>query len=386
MLLIALSSLLVVAALAGCLGGDDEPAPAAAVETNETQDLANITDDGTREADMELGHMPHLHDYWQGRERVTLMDDEIEIDQFNALGFTFFNTFQGSPGIGGAFFGLPEGSLVYEGTGSMEITPTWTDPTITGVQLRYRTPGTEEFSEPQALTAGTPLVLEITPAMTDMPHDKESRWLFIVTAPQGGALVGKLQLRIDIVKMRDITLFPGHPQLFGGANTLTLYEGAAKSSSRNFASQMAGFVTGNMPEEGVRSGKVVPMETMSMTANVTITSATSNVGEVASVDFLYRPAGAFGWRMAQVLAEDAATGVYQFGWPVEMGETDSPYAETSQWMFDLLINTDATGTGSMMGRGLTDAQVDYELVVVAYDSLLEGIEPTSDEDDDDDGR
>lgn len=35
-------------------------------------------------------------------------------------------------------------------------------------------------------------------------------------------------------------------------------------------------------------------------------------------------------------------------------------------------------------RGLSDAQVDYTLQVVAYDSLIEGIEPMPAEDDDDD--
>lgn len=355
----------------------------APVATNESQELANITDDGTKEADTDLGHMPHLHDYWQGKERVTIMDDDVNVDQFTALGFTFFNLRNGAPGVGGTTFRFPEGNLVYEGTGQMEITATWTDPTVTGAVLRYRSPADSAFSEPVALTQGQAAVLEISPEMTDMPHDKESRWMFILSAPSGGALVGKVHVRADILRMRDITLFPGHPELFGGEHTLTLFDGAAKSSSQNFASTMVGFVTDNQQESGVRSGKVVPMETLCMTANVTITSATSNIGKVAKVDFLYHAAGGFGWDRAQVLSADPDAGVYQFGWPVEMTQADSPYAEESQWTFDLWIQTDATGTGSMVGRGLTDAQVDYNLQAVAYDALLEGIEPAQP---DEDGR
>lgn len=203
--------------------------------------------------------------------------------------------------------------------------------------------------------------------------------MFILTAPSAGAMVGAVHLRIDILRMRDITLFPGHPDLFGGKDTLTLYDGAATSSSQNVASMFAGFVTQNGQESGVRSGEVVPMETLSMTANVTITSATANIGEVARVDFLYHAADEFGYDIAQVLSADPAAGVYQFAWPVEMRQTDSPYADVSQWRFDLLIQTDPTGTGSFVGRGLTDAQVEYQLTVVAYDTLLEGIEPQADE-------
>lgn len=379
---LGLATLLLAAAFTGCLGDNEEPAPVEPVAVNETQELANITDDGTKEADVDLGHMPHLHDYWQGKERATIMDADVEVDQFTALAFTFFNARSGAAGVGGTFFRFPEGGLVYEGTGQMEITPTWTDPTVTGAMLRYRSPADSDFSEPVALTQGQPLVLDITPEMTDMPHDKESRWMFLLTAPSGGALVGKVHIRADILRMRDITLFPGHPELFGGASTLTLFDGAAKSSSSNFATMMVGFITDNQQESGVRSSKVVPMEALSMTANVTITAATSNIGEVAKVDFLYHPAGGFGWERAQVLSSDPAAGTYQFAWPVEMSQADSPYAKESQWTFDLWIQTDATGTGSMVGRGLTDAQVDYTLQVVAYDALLEGIEPAEPDEDD----
>ena len=376
--------LLLSAAFAGCVGNDQPaPADAAAMATNESA-LGNVTvDDGTTEMDMDVGHMPHLHDYWLGKERVTVMDEDVEVDQFRALQMTFINTFfLGTPGVGGAFFGLPEGGLVYEGTGKMEIVASWTDPTVTGAGLRYRTPASESFSEVLPLTQGQPLTIDITPEMTDMPHDKESRWLFVlVPASTGQAIVGNVHFKIDIVRMRDITLFPGHPELFGGAHTLTLFEGAAKSSQQNWATMIAGAATQNQAESGVRSAKVVPMETMSMTANVTVTSATTNIGEVSNVSFLYKAAGSFGYTRAQMLSGDPATGVYQFGWPVEMSQTDSPYAKLSQWAFDMRVQTDPAGMG-WETQGLADAQIDYELTVVAYDSLLDGIEPAEEDDDD----
>lgn len=377
-----LATLVVLAALSGCVG-NDAPAPTddqAAMAHDAA--AANVTvDDGTTEMAADLGHQPHIHDYWLGKERVTIMDDDVTVDQFDALRMTFLNTlFLGTPGVGGAFFRLPEGSLVYEGTGKMEIIPTWTDATITGASLRYRTPASGSFSEPQPLTPGRPLVIDIAPEMTDMPHDKESRWMFIVSpASAGQTIVGTIHFQIDILRMSDITLFPGHPELFAGAHTLTLYEGAAKSSQQNFATMIAGAITDNQQESGVRSAKVVPMETRSMTANVTITSATTSIGQVSNVTFLYKRAGSFGYERAQMLAGDLDNGEFQFAWPVEMSDTDSPYAKTSQWAFDLRVQTDPAGMG-WETQGLADAQIDYDLTVVAYDTLLDGIEPADDDD------
>ncbi|HET6405565.1 MAG TPA: hypothetical protein VFH78_13050 [Candidatus Thermoplasmatota archaeon] len=380
LLSVPVASMLLALAFAGCLGEEEAPAATDALASNES-DLQEVTvDDGTAEMAAELGHAPHLHDYWHGKERVTIMDEDVQVDPFGALMWTFINTFRGTPGVGGAVFRLPEGSLVFEGTGKMEIVATWTDPTVTGAGLQYRSPATESFSDVMPLTSGTPLVLDIAPEMTDMPHDKESRWLFLLVPPSTGqAVVGTVHFRIDIVRMGDIALFPGHPELFGNEHTLTLYDGAAQSSTQSFPMRFVGAVTQNEAESGVRSAKVVPMETRSMTANVTITSTTSNIGTVSNVTFLYKPAGSFGYERAQTLSADPENGVFQFGWPVEMRETDSPYAKTSQWAFDLRIQTDPAGMG-WETSGLADAKVDYQLTVVAYDSLLDGIEPAEDDD------
>lgn len=373
LLSLSVGFVLLAGAFAGCLGSEE---PAAAIDpesANATASTNMTVDDGTTEMSADLGHKPHQHDYWMGNERITIMDHDVEVDHFNAIGFTFFDVFMGTPGVGGAFFNIPEGALVFEGTGKMEITATWTDPTVTGAGLRYRTPGSESFSEVIPLTQGAPFALDITPEMTDVPHDKESRWSFLlVPGSAGQSVVGKVHFRMDIIQMRNIETFPAHPELFGGAHTLTLFDGAATSTSQNFATMIAGFATQNQQESGVRSSKVVPMETLTMTANVTITSSASNVGQVSSVDFLYKPAGRFGMERAQILSSDPEAGVYQFAWPVASRETDSPYAKESQWKFDLWLHSQAAD--GIEARGLADAQVDYTMQVVAYDSALEGVD------------
>jgi hypothetical protein len=239
--------------------------------------------------------------------------------------------------------------------------------------LRYASAASTTYSEPVPLTSDTALPITVTPEMSDMPHEKTSRWSFLVLpASAGQAIVGTFHVTVDIVKMRDIENFPGHPQLFNGANTLTLFDGVGTSSQGSFITQAAGFLTRAEQEpDGVPSDKVVPMETLSMTANLTITSATSNIGEVTDIWFLYKSADArFGrFERANVVTSDPATGVYQFAWPVTMEQTDSPYAKTSQWRFDVRVGTQTTGVGGPCDR-CADAEVEYSVVIVAYDALL----------------
>lgn len=370
-------ALVLAAGFSGCLNdAPEEDAPERLPQaTNET---ANVTvDDGTKEMSADLGHQPHMHDYWTGRERVTLMDEDVQSDPFMTTFFTFFNVIGSkSPAVGGAFLEMPDGAIVYEGTGQLEFTASWTDPAVTGMQLRYRSAASPDFSEPQALTGGQPFVVEVTPEMSDMPHEKTSRWMFLLTPATGQAIAGTFHVKIDIVKMRDIEQFPGHPELFNGASTLTLYDGPAQSSQSSFPARIVQVATtGFSPEDdGVPSAAVVPMETMSMTANVTISSATASVGKVTGATFLYKPANTNRYMRANVIASNPETGIYQFAWPVEMSETDSPYAKSSQWSFDLHVSTDPTGTGNNQCGGCSDAQVDYTLTVVAYDALVEGAE------------
>ena len=381
--------LLVSGAFAGCLGEDapdagDDVAAQEEGASLPTGDEANVTvDDGTTEMPEDLGHQPHLHDYWMGRERVTLMDEDVTVDAFTAFFWTFFDVFRGTPGVGGTYVELPEGQIVYEGTGKLELTVSWTDATITGMGVSYRSAASPDFSQVQPLTQAQPFAIDVTPEMSDMPHEKDSRWAFLlVPASPGQTVVGTFHVKVDIVRMGDIALFPGHPELFNGASTLTLYSGPASSSQTNFATRAVGFLTSPQQEQtsGVASAKVVPMETRSMTANVTITSATTNIGSVSNVTLLYKPADRNFAMRAQTVSADLEKGVFQFAWPVEMRQTDSPYADTSQWRFDLRVQTDPAGMG-WETNGLADAKVDYQLEVVAYDSLLPGIEVDEDDDD-----
>ena len=395
LLSVAAALLVLTAALSGCFGSDDAMPPSDAAAAAAARDAAmaegNLTnvsvDDGTGAMDVDVGHAPHIHDYWTGRERVTLMDQDVQVDAQRAIPFTFFNTFSGTPAVGGTVVELPDGAIVYEGTGAMEFTVTWSDATITGMGLRYRDASSTTFSEPQPLVNGEALVTEVTPVMTDMPHGQTSRWAFILAPTEAGqSMVGAFHVKVDIVKMRDIALFPGHPELFNGASTLTLFSGAGESSQSNFATQAVTFATGGSFEQpGVRSEKVVPMETLTMTANLTITDVTGGNGEVSEVWMLFRPADSRGFYRGNLLEADAAAGIYKFAWPVEMHHADSPYATDSQWLFDVRVGTETVPGTPICETRCADVTVTYELEVVAYDARLPeaGDDPTERNDRDD---
>lgn len=368
---------LLAVAFAGCLGGETEAPPvrkADAPATDETG-LENVTNDDGSDVEMgaDLGHQPHIHDYWKDRERVTLMDQDVTVDAPSAVFWTFIDTVRGTPGVGGAFIQLPEGQIVYEGTGKLEFTATWSDATVTGMGLSYRTPAEPQFSENVALSSGVPLVVEVTPEMSDMPHAKTSRWQFLVSPAQPGQVIaGKFHVKIDVVRMRDVEVFPGHPELFQGASSLTIFEGPGTSSQDNVAMRIVNRVQQRPEDDSVAAQKVVPMETRSMTANLTLKAATAEIGKASRAHLLVKPADRNNYAFVQSVAVDEATQTYQFAWMVEMQMTDSPYASESDWRFMVFVETDPTGTGMNACGGCFGAKVDYDLLVVAYPDVVEG--------------
>src|SRR5687767_12076168 len=90
--------------VAGCVAEEPADAPVDANGTPVDGAAAGEApvDDGSKPMATDLGHMPHMHDYWMGRERVTLFDDEVQPseDPFMILGSV------PSGGAGGTFWQL----------------------------------------------------------------------------------------------------------------------------------------------------------------------------------------------------------------------------------------------------------------------------------------
>ncbi|MFA5862672.1 MAG: hypothetical protein WDA16_13355 [Candidatus Thermoplasmatota archaeon] len=367
-------------AFAGCFSGATSGSSSEKTQTQSASATnssinSSLVDDGSGNMTVDTGHMAHMHDYWQGRERVTLMETDLQVDVPTAMMFTFFDLSRGTAGVGGVSVNLPDEQIVFEGTGKMEFTATWTDPTITGMGLTYKTAASPSYGAPKDITSGTPAVIVVAPDMTDMPHSKTSRWGFLLAPDKAGEVIyGKIHVKVDIVRMRDITLFPGHPELFHGLHTLELWKGSASSSQTTFVTQGANAITKSPGQDDTLQSKVVvPMETLNMTANLTVKTVNSDVGKMTNLTFLVKAANTNRYLAAKLIGVDAATNTYRYAWMVDMRMTDSPYAKESSWRFDVQVDTDPSqGTFNSQCGGCSNAKIDYDLEVIAYDGAVDG--------------
>jgi len=280
---------------------------------------------------------PHVHDYWAGRERVTLLDEDFTVQPPTALFWGAATTlFLGETAFGGAFVSFPEGAIVYEGTGRMEITVTWTDPSITGIRFLHRHAGSGELQPWIETPNGDTVVLDVAPEMTDMPHAQASRWGFLMTASGTPAVaVGTFSVRIDIVKMRDVAEWPAHPDLWDGEARLTVLDAEGEAPARVALTEVADTGPWAVPADTLPAQRLVPMEAGTLRVTVTILDRESAAG-IDEIRLLARTANDVAFDFTDqgkpVEASDDGT---TFTWEraIEMDETDNPYADASAWGF-----------------------------------------------------
>lgn len=364
-----LAFLLTLALLAGCV--KEEPAAPAA---NEAPILEGAAAPAAVEgAAADAGHLPHMHDYWEGRERVTLFDDAVEPatgDPFTTLGGTL------QARLGATTWRFPDGAIVMEGTGQMELTATYEAPDVTSLAFVYRVGATMPWSEEHALASGETLALAITPATTDLPHQTTSRWeLLFFPGESPGAFIGPFALRVDIVRMHDIMLFPGHPQLFEGKPEKVLHDAQHEHTEQSYAARAPQLLTeGGFQEKFVAPQELIPMETKAMRMEVDIVEASAKPGQVADIRFFYRGANTSYLGHPTVLPLEGSLAekhlVYQV--PVAPEETDTPYGEESQWLFFVEPATKFTGQKEEPDcGGCTEVSIQYRLRIIAYDHALD---------------
>lgn len=358
---------------AGCLA--DEPAGTPAPpEANES--AAGAAEGGFVPLDESaLADRPHLHDYWEGRDRVTLFEGEVEPEAQPAVENTLVATFfDREPGrLGGTFFLLPEGAIVFEGTGAMEVTVTATDPRVTGVAMRYRSAAGPDWSEDVPLPGGEAVAIDVAPAMTDMPHMSTSRWAFWFGADAApGAVLGPFHVKIDVVRMRDVTMFPAHPQLFEGKSEKLLLDEDRRSTQVSYARRVPNLATeGQFGEHEFPPAEIVPMETKAIRVEVEVGSASASAGEVSEIRFFYR--GADTYELARVMPTEGSmeTGRWVFVIAeVAMEQVDSPYGEESQWRFLVEAATSLAGEDRTCG-GCVDTDLQFRVRVTAFDHALD---------------
>ncbi|MHB8585854.1 MAG: hypothetical protein ACYDDF_08480 [Thermoplasmatota archaeon] len=360
--------------LAGCLGAPSGLGPASSPGASTGNDLASGVANTTTSAaaGQNLANVPHMHDYWNGRSRVTLFDADLAPDAANSSFATGFDLLVGHAIEAGYLeWTLPAGRTVYEGTGIMEFTATWTDARTTGIAFDYRSAAGPDYKAGGALPNAIPFDLPVTAAMTDMPHSSSTRWDFVFTPDKSpGAMLGPFHLKVEIVRLRDIALWPAHPDPWAGAHTVTLLDADHSASQVSYVQRGPQVVeNGNFSEDEVALARPVPMEAREVSFTITVKSATSTPGKVTAIGFFYHGADRPDMLRCSVKPLNGSLPT-TLTWtvPNPMNSSDSPYANDSQWRFLAEPQVSLTGADPPAG-GLTDTHLEYHVTAVAYDSL-----------------
>lgn len=355
---------------AGCLGASDpEPAEPGASDGGSEAAPSPAADGVAAPVASGTDARPHLHDYWSGRERVTLFEDTVTPGDQETLDATFYALWiNREASAGGMLWRIPDGAIVFEGTGELVVTATWSDPRTTSMGVSYRSGAGPDYSEAQALESAKPLTVPVSPDMTDMPHMTTSRWEFyFAPSSQPGALLGPFDLKVEIVKLRDVTLFPAHPDLFEGESEKVLLDADGRSAQVSYAKRVPNLVLeGAFGEHEMPLAELVPMETKLMRFEVELRKASASVGEVAEIRFFYRSPGSQGLQPAEFVSGSVEEGFLVWEMPVEMEMTDTPYGKESQWTVLVEAATSLTGMDPTCG-GCVDTDIEYHVRATAYD-------------------
>lgn len=349
--------------LAGCAGDAPEAADAA-------RDDAAAPDVSFEEVpDVDAGASPHVHDYWSGRERVSIVDREYEITADEAVQWGIVSTLVlREPILGMQEVSVAEDMLVYEGAGQLDITVTWQDPTITGMRFLHRHAGSSEIQPWLDAPNGETLTIALTPDMTDMPHAQVSRWAFLFAAAgTPPAMVGAFHVKMDVVKSREVAEWPGHPDAWGAATERLVAD--ADGSSRSSLGPV-GFLRQDdpwgTPADAIPAAATVPMGTASLVVTVTVLGVDPAEMDVDHLHLLVRTAADLEFDFDEADAPNASEDRLTWTWtiPVDMGETDNPYAEESSWAFRVTAGY-VTPVGPC-DDGCADAELRYHLTAVAH--------------------
>lgn len=362
--------LLLPAALAGCLGGSDEPPAEAENATgadNTTQ--PEVLPDGREFAAVEetnkteegAGGMLHLHDYWAGAETVTIYDADVapeltplfERDDNTKVWIAFVNL-EKLPGTEGD--DAPD-ALVFEGTGLVTFTITSAPAWASSYQLSFRTAG-KDWSDYAPISPGEAFEYAPEKTETDMPHSFRSLWNWKLQAVDPAPLAGDpfgitteagasepLHVQIVVTKSRSVDDWPGHPAFYEGVDERIVMDDATGRTNVQHAADV--LVYGVEPDQLVPD-KLVSMGTHTLDIYVNITTLTLPPGVENDGFFLF-------WRHASTRPDDLGEGLMNnetdgSTWAyfhVQLDpETmlDSPYQPESRFSFKLLAapaNSDA---------------------------------------------
>lgn len=316
-------------ALAGCSNpGGTETVVAPQVVT----DPADFAYNDTQE---------HLHDYWRGQERVTVMDAPHE-----DLG----------PGLaGGSDFVVHEyrpasGHVVPQGTRFVDVTLSWQDDALdryTEPSLWVQTAVDREPRKAASVRSGEVVRMEVNASAWDLPHQLLSAWVFQLRMSEDQGVLrfkGDTHIVVEAERGLPIPLFPAHPDAWEGRDEIVLVD----------ESHQLAYVhdPGDGGCDGFSCQRLhVPLDGELVPHNASLVKVVLALEEPALFTLGVQYHGGEG-RMFQRPApvEDGARRVYEID---PRGAADGPYARQSLWEFMAFIDGPVQDGGAYQSYRLT---------------------------------
>lgn len=359
-LVFSVALLVPLAGLAGCFGKDEPPVTDDKGALNQSNVTPTALPDGREfEAAKEtnatvsnetLDGQMHMHDYWHGKETVTIFDQDVSVDLTPV-----FERGDNSK-VWEAFINLEKlpdesnfSALIYEGTGKVTFLITAAPQWSTTFSMTFRTAG-KDWSPWANVDVGTPFEYMPAKTETDMPHSIRSLWNWKLQATAPVAVTGDLfglgegvippvHVQIIVTKAASVDDWPPHPDFYSGGITerVVMFNKQGKTDVQNAADVL---IYGVEPDQLVPE-KLVSMGTDILDVYVNITELTLPPGVPNGGFTLY-------WRTANTTPDalgifsianetDKQTNAY-FHLKIDHGVVDSPYQPTSRFAFKILAN------------------------------------------------
>lgn len=388
--------------LAGCFGADEEPVTSATTTSPTTEGPRDQPPDGregriaafneTNRTENGTAGLDHTHDYWAGRERVTLMEGRVGM---RAATMTRVST---------ARLTMPAEALVYEGTGQVEVTLSAPErractnvydakgwvcsdraagaPDVTGgpvnVHLLVRDAASTEWVDAGVVAWGKPIVIPITdPKQTDMPHATSTLWGFVARAEDATLDTLTFHAKVDAVRstLPDIPEWPGHPDFYADSPTRVVLQTSAKTKESGplLLVDPASSQLSLIPPE-----KLISYGTRTLHVFVNITEFKSDNPALHPTSWVL--AWSNSSERLRGTSDENHTGAVKehlFVLPVNDDGMDSPYASASRWRFGLYgefelgAKTPNGYVGVLGCTGLCSVyEVSYDITILASSVAL----------------
>jgi hypothetical protein len=313
--------------LAGCAGQPEPDTTAAAPppEVTDPRDLSYLGDGTPGE---------HVHNYWGGSDRLVVLDAEGGPRTYQADGSAQAGSFQ-----------PPEGSIVPQGAGLIEITADWTL-SQEGLSLAFASDfdraevwvKTAADGEPQRIgpiEKGGTLLLNSTNEQADPPHYVLSLWRFdLLVVKDGGGMTtfsGNAHMTVTAYRTLPLPVFPPHPDRWNGAMELPLAafdHEVRQQVSTPYAVQCQGCLPWFSPDVDL----VVPHDATEVVIEVTPGGGSTPV----PLGLRFHGADTYTWTEAVPDTTMPGPQVYRIA---VTGSGDSPYARQSLWEFWIHLAT-----------------------------------------------